>query len=161
VAFLRAGRRASIIARLVATAGGAGYSPIAPGTCGTLVALPIVWACRSVTVWPSLGLVMLVTLAGIAAAERADAVWNTHGSTRIVIDDVAGYLLTVAFVDRSSLRMLLIGFVLYRAIAIIKPPPIRWIDDNVPGGAGVVLGDVAAGILGALVMVAIQAFWRQ
>jgi phosphatidylglycerophosphatase A len=161
VAYLRAGRRASILARLVATAGGAGYSPIAPGTCGTLVALPIVWACRDVTVWPFLGLVMLVTLAGIAAAQRADAVWNTHGSDRIVIDQVAGFLLTVAFVDRSSWRMLLVGLALFRVIDIIKPPPIRWIDENVPGGAGVVLDDVAAGILGALIMIAIQATWRQ
>jgi phosphatidylglycerophosphatase A len=139
----------SFVARAIATAGGAGYSPLAPGTCGTLVAVPLAWVCRGFDTWAFLGVVVLVTLIGIAAAHRADQVWGTHDSGRIVIDEVAGYLLTVAFVDRGDPWTLGVGFVVFRALDILKPPPMRWLDERVPGGAGVVLDDVAAGALGA------------
>jgi phosphatidylglycerophosphatase A len=147
------GKLASFLARAVATAGGAGYSPIAPGTCGTLVAVPIAWLCRGMNDGVFLALCAAVTLAGIAAAHVADQVWGTHDAGRIVIDEVAGYLVTVALVDRSQRWVLIIGFVLFRALDIIKPPPIRWVERTVPGGSGVVLDDVAAGIVGAVVMV--------
>ena len=143
----------SFVARAVATAGGAGYSPVAPGTCGTLVAVPLAWVCRGFDTWLFAVVVVAVTLIGIAAAHRADQVWGTHDSGRIVIDEVAGYLATVALVDRGDWWVLGIGFVVFRALDIIKPPPVRWLDENVPGGAGVVLDDVAAGVMGAAIMV--------
>jgi phosphatidylglycerophosphatase A len=143
----------SFVARTVATAGGAGYSPVAPGTCGTLVAVPIAWVCRGFDTWLFTVVVLAVTLVGIAAAHHADKVWGTHDSGRIVIDEVAGYLATVAFVHRGSWWVLGVGFVVFRALDIIKPPPVRWLDENVPGGAGVVLDDVAAGAMGAAIMV--------
>lgn len=147
----------SFVARAIATAGGAGYSPVAPGTCGTVVAVPIAWVCRGIDTWAFLAVALLVTGAGIAAAHHADRVWKTHDSGRIVIDEVAGYLVTVAFVDRSSWWVLGIGFVVFRALDIIKPPPVRWLDEHVPGGAGVVLDDVAAGVMGAAIMVGLDA----
>jgi phosphatidylglycerophosphatase A len=150
-------RTGSLVARFVATAGGAGYSPIAPGTCGTIVAVPIAYACAGLA-WPAfLAVVVAVTLVGIIAADGADAAWGTHDSGRIVIDEVAGYLATVALVDRGAPWVLGIGFVVFRALDIIKPPPIRWFDEHVPGGAGVVLDDVVAGVMGAAIMVAIEA----
>ena len=145
----------SWLARMVATAFGAGYSPVAPGTCGTAVAVPIAWVCRDLDTLPYLAVVLAVTLVGIAAAHRADQAWGSHDSGRIVIDEVAGYLVTMAPVDRGSWLPLLVGFVVFRAFDIIKPPPVRWIDEQVPGGAGVVLDDVAAGVLGAAVMAAL------
>lgn len=90
---------------------------------------------------------MAVILLGIWAANVADAHWGTHDSGRIVIDEVAGLFVTVALVDRNSWVLLTLGFVLFRAFDIIKPPPVRWFDKNMPGGAGVVLDDVAAGVL--------------
>lgn len=145
----------SFLARAIATAGGAGYSPVAPGTCGTLVAVPIAWMCRGTDTLTYLGVAMLVILVGIAAAHRADQVWRAHDSQRIVIDEVAGYLLTVALVDRSSGWVLAAGFVVFRALDILKPPPIRWVDQHVGGGVGVMLDDVAAGVVGAAIMVAL------
>ena len=142
----------SFVARAIATAGGAGYSPVAPGTCGTLVAVPLAWVCRGIDTWAFLGVVLLVTGAGIAAAHIADQVWKTHDSGRIVIDEVAGYLMTVAFVDRGSWWVLGVGFFVFRALDIIKPPPVRWFDEKVPGGVGVVLDDVVAGVMGAAFM---------
>ncbi|MBA3538883.1 MAG: phosphatidylglycerophosphatase A [Deltaproteobacteria bacterium] len=147
----------SFAAQAVATAGGVGYSPVAPGTCGTLVAIPLAWACRDLELYLYLGIVVLVTLGGIAAAARADVVWGTHDSGRIVIDEVAGYLVTMTLVDRSAFWPLAIGFVVFRALDIIKPPPVRWFDEKMPGGAGVVLDDVVAGVMGAAVMVGLDA----
>jgi phosphatidylglycerophosphatase A len=147
----------SWLARAVASAFGAGYSPVAPGTCGTAVAVPLAWVCRDVDIVPFLALVAGVTVIGIVAAQQADRAWGTHDSGRIVIDEVAGYLATMALVDRGSWRALAIGFVVFRALDIVKPPPVRWIDENVPGGAGVVLDDVAAGVMGAAVMVGLHA----
>ena len=140
------------LAKWIATAGGAGYSPIAPGTCGTLVAVPIAWACRSVSTGAYVALVVTVTMIAIAAAHRADAEWGTHDSQRIVIDEVAGYLTTAITIDRSSWAMLAIAFVVFRVLDIFKPPPIRWFERNLPGGAGVVLDDVAAGVIGAALL---------
>ncbi len=142
-------------AKLFATAGGAGYSPVAPGTCGTAVAVPIAYLAAGLPWWQFLLVTAVVTIAGIWAADVADRAWGTHDSGRIVIDEVAGYFATVAFVDRSDWLALLIGFAVFRLFDIAKPPPIRWIDRNVQGGVGVMLDDVAAGALGCAVMVAL------
>lgn len=144
------------LAKAIATALGAGYSPLAPGTCGTLVTIPLAWALAGLALWPYLAVVVVVTGVGIWAAERADKAWGTHDSGRIVIDEVAGYLVTMALVSRGHWVPLVVGFVVFRALDILKPPPIRWLDENLPGGFGVVIDDVAAGVLGMGIMVALD-----
>jgi phosphatidylglycerophosphatase A len=139
-------------AKGIATALGAGYSPVAPGTCGTLVTLPLAWALAGVGLWPYVAITAAVIAIGIWAAGRADRAWGTEDSGRIVIDEVAGYLVTMTLVDRSSWVALAVGFVVF------KPPPIRWLDQNLPGGFGVVMDDVAAGVLGLGIMVALDRF---
>jgi phosphatidylglycerophosphatase A len=149
------------LAKGIATALGAGYSPIAPGTCGTAVAVPLVWAIAHLPLWQFLVIALAVTLVGVWAAATADRAWGTHDSGRIVIDEVAGYLVTMAFVDpmdRARWFVLAIGFVIFRFFDIVKPPPVRWLDENLPGGWGVVLDDVAAGVMGAAVMWALAHF---
>lgn len=138
------------VARALATAGGAGLSPIAPGTCGTLVTLPLCWALAHVGLGAYLAIVAGVIALGVWAAHVADESWKTHDSGRIVIDEVAGMLLTVAFVDRRSLTLLAVGFVLFRVADIWKPWPARAIDRGLGGGLGVILDDVAAGAYAAL-----------
>ena len=140
------------LARAIATAGGAGYSPFAPGTCGTLVAVPLAWALAPLSTWIYFTVFVAVTAVGIWAAGEADRSWNTHDSGRIVIDEVAGYLVTVLWIDRTDVSLLLIGFVVFRVLDILKPFPVREIDRKVGGGSGVVLDDVAAGIMGCAVM---------
>jgi phosphatidylglycerophosphatase A len=146
------------LAKGIATALGAGYSPIAPGTCGTAVAVPLAWAMGHLPWWQFLAITVGVTLIGVWAAATADRAWGTHDSGRIVIDEVAGYLVTVAFVDRTNWIALGIGFVVFRFFDIVKPPPVRWIDEKLPGGWGVVLDDIAAGVMGAVVMWALAHF---
>jgi phosphatidylglycerophosphatase A len=148
--------RYAFLAQGIATVCGVGYSPIAPGTCGTLATVPIAWALAGATWWAFLTVVVAVTLVGIWAAGVADRAWGTHDSGRIVVDETAGYLATVAFVDRGRWEVLVVGFVIFRALDIWKPPPIRWIDEHAPGGAGVILDDVAAGVIGAALMVGLD-----
>lgn len=153
----RPGSRTRIlVARAIATGGGVGYSPVAPGTCGTLVAVPLVWGCRYLDTCQYLGVVALVAFCGVVAADIADRSWTTRDSQRIVVDEVAGYSLTMALVDRGNAAWLLAGFVLFRVLDIAKPGPIRWLDRNVHGGLGVMIDDLAAGVTGACTLYAID-----
>lgn len=146
------------VAKALATALGAGYSPVAPGTCGTAVAVPLAWALASLSIWQFSIIAVVVTAIAIWSAAVADRAWGTHDSGRIVIDEVAGYLVTVALVDRSHWAPLAIGFVVFRILDMVKPPPARWIEENLPGGWGVVLDDVAAGVMGAAIMFGLAHF---
>ena len=139
----------NVLAKIVATALGAGYAPRAPGTCGTAVAVPLAWALASLSMWQFGLFAAALTLLGVACAQRADRAWGTEDNQRIVIDEVVGYLVTVLPVDRSRWAPLAVGFVIFRALDIVKPPPIRWLDEHLPGGWGVVMDDVAAGVMGA------------
>lgn len=148
--------RVTRVARLIATAGGAGYAPWAPGTVGTAVAVPFAALAAPLSAASFAALCALITAVGIWAAGVADRSWGTHDSGRIVIDEVAGYFVTVAAVDRGSVAVLLAGFALFRAADILKPPPVRWIDRQIGGGAGVVLDDVAAGVYAGALLLAID-----
>jgi phosphatidylglycerophosphatase A len=141
----------------IATAGGAGFSPIAPGTAGTIVAIPLVFLSSALPLWGFAAITAATTVIGIWAAGVADEAWGTHDSGRIVIDEVAGYFVTMLPVSRSDPTALIVGFFVFRALDILKPPPIRAIDRQVGGGAGVVLDDVAAGVMGAGLMAAAAA----
>jgi phosphatidylglycerophosphatase A len=144
------------LSKAIATALGAGYSPVAPGTCGTIVAVPLAYLLAPLPIWQFAIVIVAVTALAIWAADRADRAWGTHDSGRIVIDEVAGYLTTMLLVDRGHWAPLLVGFVVFRAFDIIKPPPVRWLDQNLPGGWGVVLDDTAAGVMGMAVMVGLD-----
>ncbi len=152
----RGGRALDAVAVAIATGGGAGYAPFAPGTFGTAVAVPIAWAVSALPQWGYLALCAGVTALAIWAAGRANRVFGEHDAGRIVIDEVAGFLCTMAPVSRADWALLAVGFVLFRAADIAKPPPARWIDRRLHGGAGVVLDDVVAGVWAALALWAIE-----
>jgi phosphatidylglycerophosphatase A len=142
---------------VLATVFGVGYAPFAPGTWGTLTAVPLVWASAELTHWGYLALCVLVTGVAVAAAGAADRAFGDHDSGRIVVDEVAGYFWTlVAVTERSDLVVLVAGFVLFRIADIVKPPPARAIDRRLPGGIGVVLDDVVAGWWAAAALVALD-----
>jgi len=126
---------------------GAGYFPVAPGTAGTAAAIPLWWALTHVPLWAYLPITALVTLTGIAAADRAGRYYGVADSGHIVIDEVAGYLVTMAFLPRSVFAALA-GFLFFRACDVLKPPPARFFDRDPrwKNGAGVVLDDLFAGV---------------
>lgn len=140
------------LAIAIATALGAGFSPVAPGTAGTAVAIPLAFAAAPLSTPLYLVLCAVVTAVGIWAAGRTDRVLATHDSGMIVIDEVAGYLVTMAWVDRSSAILLLAGFLVFRVADVVKPPPARRFDRGFHGGVGVVLDDVVAGLYASLVV---------
>jgi phosphatidylglycerophosphatase A len=129
---------------LLAAWGPCGYVPLAPGTAGTLGAIPLFWALRDLPLW----LYLLTTAAFIAvaivAASAAGRYWKFADASPIVIDEVAGYLVTMALIPWSW-GTAIAGFVLFRIFDVIKPWPASTFD-RVKNGFGVVMDDVAAGV---------------
>lgn len=138
---------------------GSGLAKKAPGTCGTLVAIPVYWlfAQAGLPIYSLLTVVATVTgiwICGIAADKLGE-----HDFGGIVWDEVAGYLITMWLVPFSWTAIVL-GFVLFRIFDILKPWPIKWIDQKVQGGLGIMLDDVLAAVFaGALLWGAAQQGW--
>jgi phosphatidylglycerophosphatase A len=135
------------VALVWATFLGTGYAPFAPGTAGTAAAIPLWWLISAGPAWLYVAATVAVTLTGIAAAERAGRYYGVADSGHIVIDEVAGYLVTMAFLPRTVFAALA-GFVFFRICDVLKPWPAR-IFDRQPrwkNGTGVVLDDVFAGL---------------
>lgn len=144
-----------IVATIVATALGAGFAPRAPGTFGTLVAVPLAWGLGLLPGWAFFAGLAIVTWVGTWAAGAFCAGSGTHDDQRVVIDEVAGYLLTLALVPKTA-PYLASAFLLFRCFDILKPWPIRWVDRTVKGGFGVMADDLAAGVAAALVLAALD-----
>lgn len=131
-------------AHLVALGFGAGLSPLAPGTVGTLVALPIAWllnAYGGTSAW----IVAIVVVVAVGT-------WSAHVTARdlgvadpgsIVIDEIAAFLVVLFFTGGHPLREA-VAFALFRAFDILKPPPIRAIDRTVKHAIGVMGDDLVA-----------------
>jgi phosphatidylglycerophosphatase A len=138
----------------LATGAYSGYAPVASGTVGSLVALPLIFlSTRLLHVSSTLQVVVLV-LAIVGAcwvAGAAEQYLGEHDSGKIVVDEMVGFLTATALLDLTLLR-LLVAFFLFRLFDILKPPPARYFDQHVPGGVGVVLDDVCAGIYANLIV---------
>ncbi len=130
---------------LLAAWGPCGFSPVAPGTVGTLGAIPLAWGLSRLG-WPVyLGATALLLVVGVVAADRAGRHWGVVDASPIVIDEVVGYLLTVALIP-FSWPTALVGFVMFRLFDILKPWPVSALD-RIKSGLGVMLDDVGAGVL--------------
>jgi len=127
--------------------GPCGFSPVAPGTVGTLGAVPLFWLLRPLPLWLYLLTLAAFVALAVRAAEVAGGYWKAADASPIVIDEVAGYLLTMALVPWSPGAVLL-GFVLFRIFDVWKPWPASALD-RWKSGAGVVGDDLAAGLWAA------------
>ncbi len=136
---------------LLASGGGAGRVPWAPGTSGTLAAVPTAWVLAQLP--PLLHLLVLGLSLPLAAAVcgRAARAESETDPPWIVLDEMVGYWIAVALVP-PSLAAWAAGFVCFRLFDILKPPPIRWIDRHTRGGWGILLDDVAAGLAARAVL---------
>ena len=137
------------MALVVATACGAGYSPWAPGTVGSALALLIVW----VVPFSRAGLLVFfvaVTLAGTWAAHRAERRLGVKDPGVIVIDEVAGMTLSILPFPLTP-PVLIVGFVLFRLFDIMKPFPAG-ASQRATGGIGVMVDDLIAGLYALLVI---------
>jgi phosphatidylglycerophosphatase A len=128
---------------LVAAWGPCGLSPLAPGTVGTLGAVPLAWAVARLEPLPYAAFLAAFLALSIHASGRAGRHWRVVDASEIVIDEVLGYLVTMAFVA-FTWRAAALGFVLFRLFDILKPWPASAFD-RVKAAWGVVMDDVAAG----------------
>jgi phosphatidylglycerophosphatase A len=134
---------------LLAFGFGAGLSPKAPGTMGTVVAVLIYLVLPSMPPIIYAGLVLLSFVFGIWICAKTAEDLGVHDHGGIVWDEFVGYWITM-FMAPSGLFWVLLGFVLFRLLDIVKPWPIKWADKELAGGLGIMLDDVLAGIMGAL-----------
>ncbi len=135
---------------LFASWGPCGYAPVAPGTFGTLGAVPLFWALRQLPLAGYLAATALLLLVAVPAATRAGAYWKVVDASPIVVDEVVGYLVAMALFPWSW-GTAAAGFVLFRVMDVAKPWPASALD-RVKSGLGVVLDDVAAGAWAALAL---------
>jgi phosphatidylglycerophosphatase A len=150
-------RRPGLVVTLIATALGAGFVPVAPGTAGTAVAVPLAWGAAHLGQAGYLLVTLAVTAFGIWAADIYEERTGKHDNQQIVIDEVAGYLVTICAVPRGPFN-LIVGFGLFRLLDTWKPFPVRWLGDKTPGGLGVVIDDLGAGVYGALILYLLDRF---
>jgi len=128
-----------------ATGFGAGYSPVASGTVGTAVAIPLFILLSQ---WGTSGVLaglLVVTVLGIPAADHMERSLGTSDPGKVVIDEIAGFLLTMAGSPVAA-GHLIAGFFLFRFFDIVKPPPVRQAERLLHGGLGVVADDLLAGV---------------
>jgi phosphatidylglycerophosphatase A len=141
------------VAFFVATVGGAGLAPMAPGSVGSAVAALLLWLIP----FSRLGLLaflVAVTVAGIWAASRVEQLLGARDPGAIVIDEVAGLTLALLAVPRT-LPVVVVAFLLFRIFDVVKPFPARPAE-RLPGGLGVVLDDLVAGLYTLIVLLALS-----
>lgn len=138
------GGSAAVLARIIATMGGAGYAPVAPGTVGSIIGAALYWATYqggtrvSVVVFPLIGIV------AIWSAGHVERVSGKKDPSEIIVDEVAGQFLCLLG-HAPTLAHIIAGLVVFRVLDIWKP--FRWIE-KFPGGWGIVADDLMAGGIG-------------
>lgn len=136
---------------LIATAGGLGYVPFAPGTIGSLggllVYLPVRWAGLPLV---EAAVIVGVFVAGALAATSAEQHFGHIDPGPVVVDEVMGMLVTLAFLP-VSVTGALVGFLLFRVFDVVKPPPSRWFE-TLHGGWGVMSDDFMAAVYAHLIL---------
>jgi phosphatidylglycerophosphatase A len=141
----------------LATLGGVGYLPFMPGTWGTCAALPLWYLLAQIGPWGyGLGVAVLMTL-GLMAAGPAQAYLGRTDHPAIVVDEVVGLLITLAGVPPTWSAAAL-GFIVFRTLDIFKPGPIRWFGEG-HGGLEVMADDVAAGVIGRVIVEIVMILW--
>jgi phosphatidylglycerophosphatase A len=147
--------KASLWARLVATFFGIGYLRPGPGTWASAATVLLWWILtRWIPLawqpWTAILLAAIAVLVGIPAATWVARASHLKDPQFVVIDEVAGQLITLIAVP-ATWKTLLLGFILFRGFDIVKPPPVRQLE-RFPEGAGIVIDDVGAGLYGLAVM---------
>ena len=135
---------------------GSGLSPKAPGTAGTVMSIPLFLLIQDLPLMVYVMITLLITLSGIWICSYSSKKLGVHDHPAIVIDEVAGFLITM-FAAPSGWQWVLAGFVLFRFFDALKPWPISWLDKNINGGFGIMVDDVVAGLVS---MSLLQAYWH-
>jgi len=130
---------------------GSGLAPKAPGTFGTLAAIPLYLLLSQLATLPYAILVIIMTIAGFYICGKAAEDVGVHDHPAIVWDEFVGFFITM-FMIPVSWQSVLVGFVLFRFFDIVKPWPISYVDKKVAGGFGIMIDDVLAGGIALVIM---------
>ncbi len=151
------------IAIWIATGLGSGYSPIAPGTAGSVVGVLLAVAVHKFQFqWPVVPLAVLAGLLlaiGVWSAAIAEKFFGRVDPGQVVIDEVAGQVITLLFAPKFTWPWLLAGFLLFRIFDIIKPFPARQAE-QLHGGWGIMMDDVIAGFYSLISLMLLGHFIR-
>jgi len=124
---------------------GSGLAPFAPGTFGTLMALPLYLLMSRLPLSGYLLITLIVCVAGVWICGKSSEKLGVHDHSGIVWDEFAGYFITMIMAP-SGWLWIVIGFGLFRLFDIWKPWPISWLDKKVQGGFGIMVDDILAGV---------------
>ena len=144
----------------IATAGGAGYFPIAPGTAGSLVGVAVVAGLGLLPLHRPAAIAVLAASSmalfalGVWAAGEAEEFFGRADPSQVVVDEVVGQMLTFLLLPHAPWKWLVGGFLLFRAFDIVKPFPARQAE-RIPRGWGIMLDDVVAGLYSLAVLAVI------
>lgn len=129
---------------------GTGASRYFPGTVGTLAALPIYFLIMNQPLWLYIGIMVLLFLFAVYCSQQVVKLINVKDYSGIVCDEIIGFLVTMSVVTKPTWWLVILGFVLFRIFDMTKLWPIGWLDKHLPGGWGVVVDDIMAGIYAAI-----------
>jgi phosphatidylglycerophosphatase A len=153
------------VALVIATGLGSGFSPVAPGTCGSFLGILLILLLSRLEVSGVprmllfLVLVAGISAAGIWAASRAERIFRRKDPPQVVIDEIVGQLLTFGLIFKHPRFVLLLtGFLFFRVFDIVKPFPIRRLE-RVPMGVGIILDDLAAGFYASIILLIMDIWW--
>lgn len=130
---------------------GSGLSPIAPGTAGTVAAIPMAWVLKGLPLPAYLVIVVVALVFGIYACTTAGRMLGNKDPGVIVWDEIVGFWIAVAFVPMTW-PWWLAAFFVFRLFDILKPWPVSWADRRLQGGLGIMLDDVIAGAYTAVAL---------
>ncbi len=130
---------------------GSGLAPKAPGTFGTLAAIPLYLLLTMLAPLSYALAVLLMTFAGFYICGKAAEDVGVHDHPAIVWDEFVGFFITM-FMIPVSWQSVLLGFILFRLFDIVKPWPISFVDKKVAGGFGIMIDDVLAGAFALIIM---------
>ena len=125
---------------------GSGLAPKAPGTVGTVAAIPVYLLVSGLPLGAYLAVTALAFVAGIWICDKASRDAGVHDHGAIVWDEIVGYLVTMAAAP-SGAGWVLLGFVLFRLFDVLKPWPVSWLDRKLAGGLGIMVDDLVAGVM--------------
>lgn len=138
------------VAKLVATFFYVGLIPYAPGTWGTIAAIPLYYLISGAPYYLYIAVTAVVIFISVRASDVVENIYGRSDPGQIVADEVCGYLVTMVLIP-PTLTNIIIGFFLFRFFDMVKPPPSRQAE-RLPGGTGVVMDDVVAGIFANIVL---------
>ena len=142
---------------------GIGYSPIAPGTIGSIFSIVFLYFLIKFVSYSFLVIIFLIILfASLKLIEKYSNLLKSHDSSTIVIDEFLGIFLIILFYDylkfTNDIIMFLLILILFRFFDILKIFPINWVDKNIKNSFGVILDDLLAGVYSIIVLYSINVF---